>query len=346
MSWLKWQDRLRGEKVLTYPQPDEEDEGYYRTLITETGINAKNGQRNGKTIPVMWGKPVAYYMLGSHLIGAIGDRDMTENEVNDLWTYVCRYPISEDLYRDVAEKGKPWPDLPPKAVAEVPAADRDVTTTDNAPAEAIALDVEHATAIDNAIGAGKDLPVTTVAEAAVASGAANIIRDRRLAAEKAAKRVVDPLKVAYEDERDKWLKSVKRAKDVEAAIRLRVSNFEIDERRRIAAEQLAALEKQREIDEANSRAADRAISRGEPEAPPEVEEVVIPQAPERVRPTYGTYTPREKPILKFAVIEDAAAVLNHFKLHADVIELIQKLATSEIRSGLTVPGATYREGLV
>lgn len=361
-------------------QPDHEDEGYYRKPVTEPKLGP-DGKTNGQKTIIDW-IPVAYYMHNGQLTGVIGNleqsRLMTDREIADqeLWTWVVANPISYDDYVAVAERGEQWFDMtnPPNPTAAkiidrlvadgitpvttaaeleaaknvevvIPAANREVGRSDNAPPEeAIALDVEHATAIDNAIGAAKDLPVTTVPEAEIASGAANIIRERRLAAEKVAKRMVEPLKIAYDDERGKWAPPVLRAKAAEDDIRLKVSNFEIAERKRIAAEQLAALEKQREIDDANQRAADRAIAEGQPEPPPVVEEVVIPQAPEKTKPTYGSYTPRAKPVLKFAVIQDAAAVLNHFKLNYKVIELIQKLATDDIRTGLEVPGATFREG--
>jgi hypothetical protein len=362
VSWTKWEAKLRGEKVIDFTQPGEDDEGYYRKPIREKSLNAQ-GKTNGQSKIIGW-EPVAYWLDGGLLCGVIGDRDMTGNEVIDNWTWVCRYAITEAQYRAVAERGEAWPDLPIKSnyepatlteaqintnfiaalQADIPAANRDVARSDNAPPE-VSPDVEHATAIDNAIGAGKDLPVTTVAEAEIASGAANIIRERRLAAEKAAKRVVDPLKTAYEDERAKWLPPVQRAKATEDAIRLRVSNFEIAERKRVAAEQLAALEKQREIDEANARAADRAIASGEPEQAPVVEEIAIPLAPAKTKPTYGSYTPRAKPILKFAVIQDEAMVLNHFKFNVEIVMLVQKLATNDIRAGLEVPGATFREGI-
>jgi hypothetical protein len=343
MSWLKWQARLRGEKVLTHPQPDEEDEGYYRTLMTEPGVNAKTGQRNGKTIPVMWGKPVAYYMVESQLIGVIGDRDMTENEVNDLWTYVCRYPISEELYRDVAENGKTWPDLPPKA-AEIPAADRDVAKADNeAPQDP--LDVQHATAIDAAIGAAPT-SVKSGAEADVALGSKYRIGELRLAADKAGKAIYEPMYRIYTAEQKKWSPMVARAAAKEKELNTAILSFRESERLRILKETAEAERKQREIDEANQRAADRAIIAGEPEEAPEVVEVAMPAQLEPVVATYGTRKFKEEVKFILDKVTSWDMLFSHYKNNSDVQALLMKLAGADIKAGRTVPGTTTREGLI
>lgn len=339
---------------INFSQPGEADEGYYRKPITE------KHPTNGINTVVGW-IPVSYYMWEGKLTGNIGageqNRNMTDAEVGDeeLWSWVVSNPIPYEWYSAVADHGDAWPDavktfagLPvtdtdSEVMGLVPAANRDVAKDDNKAPE-LPPHVEHGTAIDNAIGAGKDLPVTTVPEAALAAGAANLIRDRRLAAEKVANAKILPLKLAYDTERNNWQPKIKQAKDAEDAIRQKVNIFEAAERRRIAAEQMAAMEKQANQDAANARAADRAIANAEPEPPPVVEEVVIPQAPQPVKPTHGTYVPRAKQILKFAVIKDMSSALMHYKTNAQLIELIQKLATADIRAGLEVPGATFREG--
>lgn len=339
-----------------------EDEGYYRKPITEKHAT------NGSNIITGW-IPVAYFLHNGVMVGTIGvgesARDLTDQELLDeeIWSWVVANPISYELYQGVVEHGDVWPDLrPPEngtpdlvnggktSYSTYPDERRDrngkpreVALGDNKPPE-LPPHVEHATAIDNAIGAGKDLPVTTVAEAALAAGAANLIRDRRLAAEKVAKRKVEPLKDAYETERGNWSPPILRAKAAEDGIRKKVSDFERDEQRRIAAEQLAAMDRQREQDEAHARAADRAIAAGEPEQPPVVEEVVIPQAAQPVKPTYGSYKPAAKPLRKFAVITDDVAVYKYFAEAPDIKELLQRFATHAVRQGHEVPGATVREG--
>lgn len=346
---------------INFSQPTEADEGYYRKPITQ-----KDPSGNGRNIVIGW-IPVSYYMWEGKLVGTIGNyeqsRNMTDHEIGDeeLWSYVVSNPIPYEWYVGVVDRDEPWPDQHAgknTAIIEglklldagldalahpSPEHPRVIARDDNRPPELLP-EVEHAEAIDNAIGAAKDLKVLTVEDAARAAGAANILRDRRLAAEKVAKAKVDPLHAAYVAERDKWLPMVKRAKDVEDGLRNMVRAFEVAERKRVAAAQLEALEKQRAIDEANQRAADRAIAAAEPEPPPVVEDVVIPMAPPPVKPSYGTYRPRAKPVLKFANIYDWNAVRAYFQHNEELTALVQKLADQAVREGIEVPGTTIREG--
>jgi hypothetical protein len=379
MSYDNWRKRLEIAKKystvaerrvavaalkINFSQPGEADEGYYRKPIT-----IKDPSGNGLNIITGW-IPVSYFMSdassadGRELCGVIGAgadaRNMTDAEVGDeqLWSYVVSHPIPYEWYSAVADHGDPWPDQPPgknTAIIEAletaypspdpDAIERTVGRGDNNPPELLP-EVEHANAIDNAIGAAKDLKVTTLQEAAVAAGAANVIRDRRLAAEKIAKVKIEPLQRAYEEERNKWLPLVKRAKDAEGMLRGAVSTFEFAEKKRVIKEQQDALERQRLQDEANARAADRAIAAGEPEQAPVVDEVVIPKVPDRVTPTYGGYKPRQQEPKKFAVINDDVEVYKFLRANNELKELLQKLATNAIRAGFEVPGATTREGLV
>ena len=354
MSYDNWRKRLEiAEKYSTvadrrkavaalginFSQPTIDDEGYYRKPITE-----KLPNENRRIVGWI---PVAYFLSdpssadGIELCGVIGagaeQRHMTDRELNDeeLWSWVVSNPISYKVYEAVADNGEPWPDAPP-------AAPRVIERTDNLPPQVDPL-MEHKEAIENAIGAAKGLKVATAEEAAIAAGAANIIRDRRLAVEKIAKTRVDPLLRAYEEERNKWSPLVKIAKDAEGVLRIAVNAFEVAERKRVAAEQLAALDRQREIDEANERAADRAIAAGTSEPLPVVEEVVIPKAPDRVKPTHGTYKPKAPEPKKFAVIENDIEVYKHFRENPAVKDLLERLATNAIRSGFAVPGTTTRE---
>lgn len=364
MSFDKWRARLDGETVTTFLQPDAEDEGYYRKPITEPKLNAQ-GQRNGQKRIIGW-EPVAYFIDRGKLCGVIGDRDMAINEVFDesLWSWVVRYPISEELYRAVAERGEPWPDLAPatlteaevnsnfiKAIqADIPAANREVAKSDNNPPEELPAEVQHAQAIDSAIGAALT-KVTSEAEAAIALGSKNRIAELRLAADKAGKAIYEPIYRDYKKVQGVWSPIVARAVAAEGKLQAAILTFREFERKRIAREQAdAAAEaaaKQRAVDEANEAAAQRAIAAGKPEPEPVVVEHPAPvqAAPAPIAPTYGTRKLKEE-LKKFAVITDDVEVYRHFRADADLKALLEKLATNAIRSGATVPGATFREGLI
>src|SRR5690606_41171075 len=36
----------------------------------------------------------------------------------DIWTWVCDWPIPEDVYRSVAERGEPWPGSDPVVIEQ------------------------------------------------------------------------------------------------------------------------------------------------------------------------------------------------------------------------------------
>lgn len=369
MSWDKWRARLRGETVPTYPQPDHEDEGFYRRPITEKVVGA-NGKTNGQTRIIGW-EPVAYYMVDGVLLASIGAgdsrRDLNADQASDLWTWCLRYPITEELYRAVAERGEPWPGLvmsDAKSAANVgrptpadqstdgnliPAADRGVGRNDNMPEghetePAEPPEVMHARAIDNAIAAAV-IKVTNDEEAAQAAGSKNRIAELRLAADKAGKAVYQPPFAEYKRLYALWTPMVAKAEKAEKAIQRAILEYRERERRRIAAERAEAEAKAREIEEANRRAADRAIARGEPEPPPEVAEPPKPAEPAPIAPTYGTRKVREE-LKRFAEIVNEEAVYKHFRGNADLTALLLKLAQAEVNAGRSVPGINVREGLI
>lgn len=364
MSFDRWRARLAGEKVVTYVQPDLDDEGYYRKPITEPKL-AANGQRNGQKRIIGW-TPVAYFDDRGQLCGAIGDRDMTADEVKDdgLWSWVVQNPISYELYCAVAERGEAWPDLnlkmvdannqaiPADAVVEddgriglIPAANREVSKSDNNPPEELPPEVQHAQAIDTAIGAALT-KVTSEAEAALALGSKNRIAELRLAADKAGKAVYEPMYREYKKVQAVWSPIVARGVAAEGKIQTAILTFRESERKRLAKEKAEADEKQRLIDVANEEAAQRAIAAGRPEPAPAPAPEPAPVAqPAPIAPTYGTRKLKEE-LKKFAVITDDVEVYRHFRADADLKTLLEKLTTNAIRSGATVPGATFREGLI
>lgn len=371
-TYASWKARLEGAKVPTHD--GDPDVGFYRKPI-----RTKREEGNKITGWV----PVAYFMDGKKLIGVIGDRDMTANEITDLWTYVCAYPIPEEVYRDV-DAGKPWPagligepkqasrtaypdklasDL--KTLAEMPVADiipaagRTVTVADNAPpiTADLPLDQQHRQAIENATK--EPVPeVTCEEDVAIVTGRKNRVAELRLAADKAGKSIYEPMYRAYTTEQKKWSPLAAICTTFEKKCAAAVLTFRENERKRLLALQEEADRKQREIDEANQRAADRAIIRGDNIDPGEEAYRLIGTAahnpafeetkPAPVAPTYGTRTVKEE-LKKFAEIhtpEAWAQVREHFKDNAEVRALLMKLAQAEVNAGRTVLGVTIREGLI
>jgi hypothetical protein len=331
-SYDFWKRSLAGEKPSMFV--DDPQLGFYRRVL-------KLRDANGNNKKIGW-SPVAIFMDGDMMTARVGMKDVTGDALNELWSYVASNPISEYEYRRVAEQDLDWSDLPGKDV-DIPAANRDVAKSDNAP-EDIEPDKAHAAAIDAAIGAAP-VAVKSDADAAVALGSKNRIAELRLAADKVGKSLYEPMFRKYTAEQKKWSPIIARATAKEKELNTAILSFRESERKRIAAEQAEAERKQREIDEANARAADRAIARGEPEPMPEAEEVAMPVAAAPIIPTYGTRTVKEQ-VKKFAIINDPVAAFRRFQADPDLMLRLEKLCTDAVRVGENVPGVSYREGLL
>lgn len=348
---------------INFSQPGEADEGYYRKPIT-----VKDASGNGRNVVVGW-IPVSYFMIDGKLVGSIGaagaGRDMTDQEIGDeeLWSYVVSNPIPYEWYSVVADHGDPWPDSDeavakqrlaeievhpgPERLPPLDPIERIIGRADNAPPELLP-EVEHATVIDNAIGAAEDLmKVTTEEEAAQALGSKNRIAELRLKASKVGKAKYEPLHAAYVAEREKWLPMIARAEAVEKRLNTAALTFRDAERKRLAKIKADQLEAQRLQDEANARAADRAIAAGEPEPEPVVDELPpTPAPPAPIIPTYGKAKLREEEKTFLDAITDFEAVYRFFKNDPAVKSMLTTLAERAVKNGQTVPGTTTRRGLI
>lgn len=74
-------------------------------------------KRNGGWLPVaVW--PKKNGLQGADALGfKIGDKTVGSNMGVELWPSFCANPVTEDTYRDVAEKGGGWPDADPTVTA-------------------------------------------------------------------------------------------------------------------------------------------------------------------------------------------------------------------------------------
>lgn len=380
MSFDNWRTRLRiyqenstvaarraaiAPLKINFTTPGVEDCGYYRKPV---GEKMPNGQ-----FKVTGWIPVAYFIdngvTGKELFGRIGDRDMDADELLDqeLWSYVVANPIPYEWYVAVAERGEAWPDarvnLEPAPVMNapldregfsetlVPAANREVTTGDNKPPE-VEPHIEHGEAIDNAVRAAQDLKVTDEASAAVLMGAKNRIAELRLAADKAGHAIYDPIYADYKAKQAPWPAMVTKASAMEKALNTRYLTWREAERQKAALAAAEAARIQREAEERNARAADRAIASGEPEAAPEIPAVspAPTPAPAPVTPTYRAHgqraTPKEVEKWHLDGIDDFAKVYEFFKDNADVKAALLKVTTAAITNGQEVPGTRRHFGLI
>jgi len=96
-----WQDKLTGKPAQM--NPSNPQAGFYRQPKKEY-----YGAR--RTF-----KPVAYWwapneMGGQELRCRLGDENISPEEGQDIWESVGNHPVTEQAYRDVAQRNRPWPD--------------------------------------------------------------------------------------------------------------------------------------------------------------------------------------------------------------------------------------------
>lgn len=89
-----------------------------REQLQELGVSENDPQPGFYRKRVKSGSdiPVAIWHTEMGLVALAGNDPADPFEI---WSWVCSWPISEEVYRDVAENGKPWPDDPPVAEAKI-----------------------------------------------------------------------------------------------------------------------------------------------------------------------------------------------------------------------------------
>jgi hypothetical protein len=372
--YANWKARLAGQTVKTFLQPQLEDAGYYRLPIT-------NRKPNGQTDITGW-VPVAMWVDGGELTGLVGAgddiRDMSSDQLcgEQFWSWICRNPITHEIYKAVAEDGKPWPDSPAVQLAAtmvqqaeptIPAANREVTANhnaapeeDNRPAYEIAAEK-----IDNARGVADTFEVKDLKTAEQALGIVNRLAELRLNAKRDGEDEYKPHYNKYKKLLDAWKPPIDRAEASEKALTAKINSWKRAEEKRLREEQAKAdAERKRQHEEAArkleeeeaaaARAMDRAIANGEPpsaQAAPvlELEPPVEQPAPAPVAPPvinlngpYGKRRLRDTPPTVIVEITDYDKVYEFFKNTEAVRSCLMILAKASVKVNVPVPGVTTR----
>lgn len=352
-TYKHWKARLEGAKIPTHD--GDPDVGFYRKPI-------RSPREEGNKI-IGW-EHVAYFVQGTEIIGTIGNRDMTKNEVTDLWTYVCAYPIPEQVYFDI-DGGAAWPagliGEPKRSAAAVakaqkvattaettiPAADREVAKGHNQPPEDLPLIDQIRERVANAkkVAEGyKKIDSDDVSEKA--AGARNLLNEIKAQAEKEKETEYRPHKEAADKVAAAWNPIIKEIEAIAGAIFKEMKAHEQRKRDAAAAAQRLIDEENRKIAEANERAIDKAFETGDIDnvalhAPKELPQDLQPKS--NVQATYGRAASFQE--RTFVVIQNLDEVYQHYKGKPDVINLLTTLAQRDVTAGITVPGTTTRKGV-
>lgn len=237
---------------------------------------------------------------------------------DDVWTYACNSPITEEMYRGVIASGH-WPDDIEVMIG---------TGSNNPPPGAEKAD-EIQSAIDAALS-----ELAKPAETQTDCDRLANHRDRLAKLYKAQEQERKDKKQPHMDSAkavdDAYKPILTQIEDAGAKIKKAITSWLLKEEARRRAE---ALEQMKKDEEARKAAA--AANQPAPEPMP---------VPEVQRPKAGT-TGRSTALRthKSAVITDYKAVMTHFADTAEVRDVIQTLANRAARAGLPVPGCDIKE---
>jgi len=310
-----WKDALAGKKP---PMSEGSPEpGFYR-------MRSKNKQ----TGAISW-QPVAYWysVEDSRLHCMIGDNETTEQRGQEVWTYVGQHAVTEEQYRAVADDGKNWHDQ------DQIVADQTRGMGDNSGAldEFEAFKDQIGSASEGADGYKK---ITNKEESERGQSLRARLLELAGQAEKARKKIADPLHKEWKAVNDRWKPIITLAEDGAAAIKRSNDNYLTEQ-----------LRLQRAAEEIAAALVETAKAEAEMMEPEAIVPTPVPQMPAQVRGGYGRAA-SVKTEWALIGITDLDLVYAHFKASAAVKECLEELARKAIKAGGEVPGTTREERAV
>ena len=250
-------------------------------------------------------------------------------DASEVWTWVCRRPIGEDVFRRV-ERGEGWPDAIETMIGH-----------NNPPADALTPgDVaEPVDPVEAALRAATAALADPVADQAACDRLANLkdemarlwkAMDEKRAAEKR------PHMDAAAAIDNAYRAVLGRIADTGTLLKKAITAWLLSEKARLEAEVLAEVLAKRRAEEA-ALAAEAAALAGDAGAPAPAALPLPPAEQPKVKAGTGTRAVSLR-TYKSARIADYAAALAHFAGNAEVRAAVQSLADKCVRAGIDVPG--------
>lgn len=268
--------------------------------------------------------PVAIWSDGEGMVAKIGDR---MGDAAEIWTWCCDWPVTEEVYRSVAENGQPWPGSDPVVQEQVAVAGHNSGAIDEA--EAFADQIEAAEQ-------GKDAyaKISDDEQLAAAQSLRSRLLELKSEGEKKHKREKEPWLEGGRAVDKKWLPNVKRAQAAADFIRASMGAYETEK-----------LRKQREADAARLAAEIAARKEAEKNSPPAAAEPVPDPTPVITAPIRGSYgrAASVSVINVVTAITDQDALYAFLREHPDLKNCMFDLAKRAVAKGHTVPGVTVEE---
>ncbi|QQM29336.1 hypothetical protein JET14_13485 [Martelella lutilitoris] len=310
--WAWWRAALKdpaqiGKELPVHP--GEYQLGYYRT------------RRKGGT----W-EPVGIYPdEDGRVVAFRGNKPV--DDIENLFTWCCRYPVEYAAYIQALETGK-WPDDDEAVAATIGDNSGDVDET-----ASLADQIEAALA-----GLSKYAKISDDETAAKALSLRNRLNELSREADKARTEEKKPHLEAGKAVDAKWQPLVKKAKTGADDVRAKIGAWETEKYRR-------QQEEQRKAEEARRAAEEAAREReGETEVLDAPEPAPAPVAdPVSIRPTYGkAASVKMRTVVK--EVTDWPALSVYMSNHAEAQDVLRKLAQRAVDAGRDdIPGITTEQ---
>lgn len=302
--------------------------------------------------------PVAIWGSGDILKVKVGDRVISGEKGQDVWTFCCREPVTEEAYR-AAMDGKGWPDSPPaKKPAEPVKKEVKPEEISSAPIghnlpddphEALTLEFQGELEI------AKELLAKPVTDQDQANKIANFSKRVSALAKKANEQFAIEKRPHLDASRacdDKWRELREDTDNLVKQLKKHIETFLLAERRKEQERQRKAAEEaakvRAEAEAAQRKAAEEAAAGNEPDnsAAEEAERLereakaLEKEAQEKKVSSGRTGAKVSIREVKVARITDYDALLMALKDRDEVKELVSSLANRAARSGVDLPGMT------
>lgn len=315
-EWAYWQKALdigSGRRLTK-----DDARALNTTVEPQTGFWRKRN-KGGSDVPV------AIWNDGSGMVAKVG-QNMAEH-ADEIWTWCCDWPISEEVYRAVAESGEAWPGSDPVVMEQVAGAGHNSGEIDEAEAFADQVDAAEK---------GKDAyaKITDDEQLAAAQSLRSRLLELKSEGEKKHKREKEPHLEAGRAVDKRWLPVVKRAQAAADAIRAAMGAYETEK-----------LRKQREAETARLAAeiaARKEAEKANAPAPVETAPETVASAPTPIRGSYGRAA-SVSVINVVTGISDQDALYRFLRDHPDLKNCMFDLAKRAVTKGHTVPGVTVEE---
>lgn len=316
-SW--WRAALSGTRGDIHAE--EPQSGYYRNR--RKGIQAQ---------------AVAYW-FDSHdgaLRCKVDDADVDERRAIETWPFASKEPVSFEAYKAKRETGN-WPDMdesiqPARGVG-------DNNPPDESEADSIKRQIDAA-------GAGIDqyAKIGDIETKAKAQSLRSRLLELAGQAKKVHKRIKDPLWERVKEIDNTYLPLAKEAEELAKKIRAAMDDFDTAQLR-IAQEAERKVQAERDrIEREAAEAARKAEAEGAPPPPPPTP---MPEMPPAYQPatTKGAYgrAASNKIVKTVTGVTDWDKLFGFLKTHAELKELMLKLAQRAVDKNFDVPGVKIED---